>query len=86
MVIYVIYIAGKELVPYMGPKPPIGIHRYVFALFRQRSGSTLAGSGPPQDGRGNFSTRQFATHYGLGPPVTAVYFNSQKEPASTRKR
>lgn len=44
----------------------------------------MAGVQPPE-GRSNFSTRQFAAHHGLGLPVGAVYFNSQKEPA-TRKR
>ena len=67
----------------MGPQPPTGIHRYVVALFRQ-SGGSMAGVTPPE-GRGNFSTRQFAAHCALGLPVAAVYFNSQKEPA-TRKR
>lgn len=69
----------------MGPQPPTGIHRYMFALFRQISGTVLAGNVPSPEARGNFRTRQFAAQHGLGLPVAAVYFNSQKEPG-TRKR
>ncbi|XP_062087359.1 protein MOTHER of FT and TFL1-like [Humulus lupulus] len=74
---------GQELVEYMGPQPPTGIHRYVLALFRQ-SGGSMAGAPAPEI-RSNFSTRQFAAHYGLGPPVAALYFHSQKEPATKRR-
>ncbi|KAF4386926.1 hypothetical protein F8388_006881 [Cannabis sativa] len=74
---------GKDLVEYMGPQPPTGIHRYVLALFRQSEGS-MAGVPAPEI-RSNFSTRQFAAHYGLGPPVAALYFHSQKEPATKRR-
>ncbi|KAJ9168945.1 hypothetical protein P3X46_020419 [Hevea brasiliensis] len=74
---------GHELVPYMGPQPPTGIHRYVFALFKQKA--ALMGRSRPPGGRGNFSTRQFAAQHGFGLPVAAVYFNSQKEPAVKKR-
>nr|ANS56334.1 MFT-like protein [Cycas revoluta] len=73
---------GKEVLPYVGPRPPIGIHRYVFVLFKQRGPMIM--TTPPQP-RNNFSTRAFAAHHGLGLPVAAVYFNAQKEPGA-RKR
>nr|ANS56341.1 MFT-like protein [Ginkgo biloba] len=73
---------GKEILPYMGPRPPIGIHRYIFVLFKQRGPMVMAM--PPQQ-RNNFSIRTFAAQYGLGLPVAAAYFNAQKEPG-TRKR
>nr|ANS56352.1 MFT-like protein [Zamia furfuracea] len=73
---------GKEVLAYTGPKPPIGIHRYVFVAFKQRG--PMPWVMPPQ-ARNNFSTRAFAAHHGLGLPVAAVYFNAQKEPGP-RKR
>ncbi|KAJ7553024.1 hypothetical protein O6H91_06G081600 [Diphasiastrum complanatum] len=72
---------GKQIVPYMGPKPPIGIHRYIFVLFKQPGRMQMF----PPHARNNFSTRNFAEQYGLGTPHGAVYFNAQKEPGPRRR-
>ncbi|CAA6671420.1 unnamed protein product [Spirodela intermedia] len=53
-----------------GASPAVGIHRYVFVLFKQMG--VFPPVPPPAPLR-------------LGLPVATVYFNAQKEPAS-RKR
>ncbi|XVF50505.1 hypothetical protein PTKIN_Ptkin04bG0106400 [Pterospermum kingtungense] len=73
---------GKEILPYMGPHPPVGIHRYILVLFKQK-GPLGAVQHPAS--RANFSTRLFADNLNLGLPVATVYFNSQKEPLSRRR-
>lgn len=65
----------------MGPKPPVGIHRYIVVLFQQMAPLGLIDL--PE--RPNFNTRRFAAHHNLGLPVATVYFNSQKEPAGRRR-
>ncbi|CAL1403954.1 unnamed protein product [Linum trigynum] len=73
---------GKEVVSYEMPRPNIGIHRYVFVLFKQRSrGQTKSFSGS----RDNFTTRRFARDNQLGLPVAAVFFNAQRETAARRR-
>eukprot|EP01018_Ginkgo_biloba_P019627 Gb_17505 [translate_table: standard] len=72
---------GRELVGYEPPRPTIGIHRFVFVLFKQRGSHTVYGP----ESRQNFNTRGFADHNGLGLPVAAVYFNCQKETAGRRR-
>lgn len=76
-------ISGKEVVQYMGPQPPTGIHRYVLAAFKQNT--AIGGRVRPPLSRSNFSTRQFASQNALGLPVAAVYFNSQKQPAAKKR-
>nr|QLM02222.1 terminal flower 1 [Masdevallia wendlandiana] len=72
---------GKEVVPYESPRPSIGIHRFVFVLFKQKSRLTV---GPPISTDG-FNTRGFAEQNDLGLPVSAVYFNAQRETAARRR-
>lgn len=77
--------AGDVVVPYMGPRPPVGIHRYVMVLFQQKA--RVAAPPPDEDAaRARFSTRAFADRIDLGLPVAALYFNAQKEPANRRRR
>ncbi|KAJ7970288.1 MOTHER of FT and TFL1 1 [Quillaja saponaria] len=73
---------GKEILPYMGPRPPVGIHRYILVLFQQKAPLGLVDQ-PPS--RANFNTRFFARQLDLGLPVATVYFNAQKEPATKRR-
>ncbi|KAG2571975.1 protein SELF-PRUNING-like [Panicum virgatum] len=72
---------GRELVVYESPKPYIGIHRFVFVLFKQKS---RQGVRAPSS-RDYFSTRRFAADNDLGLPVAAVYFNAQRETAARRR-
>uniref|UniRef100_A0ACD5ZVW8 Uncharacterized protein n=1 Tax=Avena sativa TaxID=4498 RepID=A0ACD5ZVW8_AVESA len=79
---------GQEVVPYMAPCPPLGIHRYVLVLYQQKA-RVAAPAAPGADAasvRARFSTRAFADRHDLGLPVAAVFFNAQKEPASRRRR
>lgn len=66
---------------YESPKPVIGIHRYVFILFKQRGRQTVR----PPVSRDYFNTRMFSHENGLGLPVAAVYFNAQRETAPRRR-
>ncbi|KAL8136820.1 hypothetical protein V2J09_002821 [Rumex salicifolius] len=74
---------GKEVMGYEVPRPNIGIHRFVFILFRQkrRQGILMA----PPTSRDCFNTRKFADDNDLGLPVAAVYFNCQRETACRRR-
>ncbi|KAJ4957256.1 hypothetical protein NE237_014039 [Protea cynaroides] len=66
---------GQEIVSYENPRPMVGIHRFVYVLFKQPGRQTIDAPGWRQ----NFITRDFAELYNLGSPVAAVYFNSQRE-------
>nr|QAB04919.1 TFL1a [Platanus x hispanica]UCU84652.1 TFL1a [Platanus x hispanica] len=72
---------GREVVSYEIPRPNIGIHRFVFALFKQKSRQTVN----PPPSRDHFSTRKFAEENELGLPVAAVFFNAQRETAARRR-
>ncbi|KAE8098516.1 hypothetical protein FH972_016573 [Carpinus fangiana] len=72
---------GREIVSYEIPKPNIGIHRFVFVLFKQKRRQSVN----PPSSRDHFSTRSFAAENDLGLPVAAVYFNAQRETAARRR-
>ncbi|KAK1563757.1 hypothetical protein Q3G72_032443 [Acer saccharum] len=72
---------GKEVVGYEIPKPNIGIHRFVFVLFKQKRRQTIN----PPPSRHHFNTKVFAADNDLGLPVAAVYFNAQRETAARRR-
>ncbi|PSR86494.1 Protein SELF-PRUNING like [Actinidia chinensis var. chinensis] len=71
---------GREVVNYEKPRPSIGIHRFVFVLFKQKQ-RHLVTSAPLRD---QFNTRSFAEENELGLPVAAVFFNAQRETAARR--
>ncbi|RDX88832.1 Protein FLOWERING LOCUS T, partial [Mucuna pruriens] len=56
----------------------MGIHRFVFVLFRQQYRQRVYAPGWRQ----NFNTREFAELYNLGLPVAAVFYNCQRETGS----
>ncbi|KAK9153694.1 hypothetical protein Sjap_001174 [Stephania japonica] len=70
----------KEVMGYEMPTPHIGIHRFVFALFKQKSRQSV--NGPSS--RDNFNTRKFAEANDLV-PVAAVFFNAQRATAARRR-
>nr|AIU38065.1 Centroradialis-like protein [Punica granatum]AIU38067.1 Centroradialis-like protein [Punica granatum] len=72
---------GKEVVSYEMPRPNIGIHRFVFVLFKQKIRQAVKAP----TSRNGFSTRKFAEEYDLGLPVAALFFNAQRETAARRR-
>ncbi|KAK9280110.1 hypothetical protein L1049_013797 [Liquidambar formosana] len=72
---------GREVVSYEIPRPNIGIHRFVFVLFKQQRRQTVS----TPSSRDRFSTRKFAEENELGLPVAAVFYNAQRETAARRR-
>nr|GEW53683.1 CEN-like protein 2 [Tanacetum cinerariifolium] len=71
----------NEVVSYDIPRPIVGIHRYVFLLFKQKGRQTVS----CPSSRGMFNTRSFARENDLGLPVAANFFNCQRETAPRRR-
>lgn len=79
--------SGRVLVPYQGPAPPRGRHRYVTSIFEQ-PGEGAAGL-PSSDSdsraqalagsRGKFSTAGFAAQHQLGTAKAAAFFYSSTQ-------
>ncbi|GFP83964.1 protein mother of ft and tf 1 [Phtheirospermum japonicum] len=68
---------GKEIMPYMGPQPPSGTHRYVFAAFRQNGIMEAVARRPVE--RSHFNTRRFASENEMAIPAAALFFHSHRE-------
>ncbi|KAI4310549.1 hypothetical protein MLD38_035520 [Melastoma candidum] len=73
---------GREIVNYEMPRPNIGIHRFVFVLFKQKRRQEIMNLPSSRD---HFRTRDFAIENDLDTPVAAVYFNAQRETAARRR-
>ncbi|XP_004487504.1 CEN-like protein 2 [Cicer arietinum] len=73
---------GKEVIKYEMPRPNIGIHRFVFILYKQKRRQTVMKIPTSRD---HFNTKKFAEDNDLGPPVAAVFFNAQRETAARRR-
>ncbi|ESW22072.1 hypothetical protein PHAVU_005G124600 [Phaseolus vulgaris] len=73
---------GNEVVNYEIPRPNIGIHRFVFLLFKQKCRQAVM---KVPSSRDLFNTRSFAEENDLGLPVAAVFFNAQRETAARRR-
>lgn len=64
------------------PRPNIGIHRFVYLLFKQNCRGSVISVPSYRD---QFNTRMFAHANDLGLPVAAVFFNCQRETAARRR-
>ncbi|KAL3839803.1 hypothetical protein ACJIZ3_024394 [Penstemon smallii] len=73
---------GNEVVSYESPMPNIGIHRFVFVLFKQKGRQTVTNLPTSTD---YFNTRRFAANNDLGPPIASVFFNAQRETAARNR-
>jgi hypothetical protein len=83
LTIHCFVYTGKELISYEKPKPNIGIHRFVFVLFKQEKGKKH--SITPPFSRDHFNTRTFSAQNDLGVPVAAAFFNARSATAQRRR-
>lgn len=72
-----IWETGQELIHYMGPAPPEGLHRYVLLLFKQEPGQLFNKVPEVPESRVAFSLADFVKKYNLGIPVAGYYFRAR---------
>jgi len=75
--------AGEVLTEYVGSGPPKGtnLHRYVFLVYKQKSGRQQFTekhlTNRSGDGRGKQSVSKFAAAHSLGDPVAGNYYQAE---------
>ncbi|KAL8032247.1 hypothetical protein ABFX02_13G083300 [Erythranthe guttata] len=73
---------GNEIMTYEVPQPMLGIHRFVFVLFKQQSRQIVVAP----EHRQNFNMREFSQQYNLDSPVAATYYNCHRENGTGARR
>lgn len=76
MFVLQISLTSNVLTQCRGPAPPIGVHRYVFLLYKQPE--KIKFEGPDPDHRFHFKVAAEAEKYNLGEPEAVIYFSSTK--------
>jgi hypothetical protein len=72
--------ASREAVSWVPASPPIGFHKYIFALYQNQQPERAIHVSPGlSKNRKNFSQKHFAEDNELGGPIAATYFLSSKE-------
>eukprot|EP00850_Spirogloea_muscicola_P001403 SM000005S17200 [mRNA] locus=s5:740332:741331:- [translate_table: standard] len=71
---------GTEVLPYKGPAPAEGRHRYIFLLYKQAERVEI--EAPKERDHFDFST--FATQHNLGPLLAAPYFYAEPQESQPR--
>eukprot|EP00850_Spirogloea_muscicola_P017887 SM000158S02019 [mRNA] locus=s158:96359:97107:+ [translate_table: standard] len=71
---------GTEVLPYKGPAPAEGRHRYIFLLYKQAERVDI--DSPKERDHSDFSA--FATQHNLGPLLAAPYFYAEPQESQPR--
>ncbi|KAL7582517.1 protein MOTHER of FT and TFL1 homolog 1 [Lactuca sativa] len=67
---------GTEIVPYVGPNPQIGVHRYILFLYQQQARLDDIDA---IESRFHFNVEGFANMHNMGKPVGLSYFNVRRQ-------
>lgn len=65
---------GTIIMPYMGPNPPAGIHRYILTVYRQNGALN-----PSAGQRQHFDRDAWLKEHRLGKPLIETYFRVAAE-------
>ncbi|CAI9302121.1 unnamed protein product [Lactuca saligna] len=67
---------GTEIMPYVGPNPQIGVHRYILFLYQQQARLDDIDA---IESRFHFNVEDFANRHNMGNPVGLSYFNVRRQ-------